>query len=237
MEKITTKIAIDPLTRIEGHLKIETTLENKKVVEAKSEGTLYRGFEQILIGRNPVDAVAITQRFCGVCPTPHAIASAQTLDNAFGIIPPNNGRIIRNIMQGANSIQSHVLHFYHLALLDYFRGPDIPPFIPRYEADYRVPKTVQNDLVNHYIQAYQIRLKAHELSAIWSGKMPHAASIVPGGVTIIPRIDNITTSLWRLNELKNFIDNVYIPDVITIAKIYRDYFRIGQGCKQLLAFV
>jgi len=236
MKTLHTTISIDPLTRIEGHLKIEATLDDKKVVDVKSEGTLYRGFEQILIGRNPLDAVQITQRFCGVCPTPHAIASAQALDNAFGLILPDNGRIIRNIMQGANSIQSHVLHFYHLASLDFFRGPDIPPFVPRYEADYRVPKRVQNDLLNHYIQAYQIRLKAHELSAIWSGKMPHAASIVPGGVTIVPRIDNITTSLWRLKELTDFIDNVYIPDVITIARVYRDYFQIGAGCKKLLSY-
>ena len=236
MDKISTKVTIDPLTRIEGHLKIEATIDNKKVVEAKTEGTLYRGFEQILVGRNPLDAIQITQRFCGVCPTPHAIASAQALDNAFGITAPDNGRIIRNIMQVANSIQSHVLHFYHLALLDYFQGPDIPPFIPRYEGDYRVPKSVQDSLTDHYVQAYQTRLKAHELSAIWSGKMPHAISIAPGGVTIIPRIDNITTSLWRLQELKEFIDNVYIPDVVTISKIYRDYFSVGNGCKRLLTY-
>ena len=69
-------------------------------------------------------------------------------------------------------------------------------------------------------------MKAHELCAIWAGKMPHAASIVPGGVSITPRLDNITTSLWRLKELTEFIDTVYIPDVITIAEVYRDYFQI-----------
>jgi hydrogenase large subunit len=233
---VKTKIMIDPLTRIEGHLSIEAHVEDNVVVDAKTMGTLYRGFEQIMVGRNPIDAVQISQRFCGVCPTPHAIASSQALENAFGIMPPANGRLIRNIMQGANYIQSHILHFYHLAALDYFRGPDVPPFIPRYEADYRVPKSVHDALVNHYIQAYQIRLKAHELCAIWSGKMPHMASIVPGGVTIRPRIDNITTSLWRLKELKDFIDNIYIPDVITIAEVYRDYLHIGIGCKRLLSY-
>jgi len=236
METLKTTVVIDPMTRIEGHLKIEATLDNKKVVDARCGGTLYRGFEQILIGRNPLDAVQITQRFCGVCPIPHAIASAQALENAFGIMPPNNGRVIRNIMQGANYIQSHILHFYHLASLDYYRGPDVPPFYPRYEADYRMPKSVHDELLQHYIQAYQIRLKAHELCAIWSGKMPHAASIVPGGVTIIPRIDNITTSLWRLKELRDFIDNVYLNDVMTIAEVYRDYFTIGKGCGNFLAY-
>jgi hydrogenase large subunit len=211
-------------------------VENKKVVDAKTSGTLYRGFEQILKDRNPLDAIQITQRFCGVCPTPHAIASAQALEDAFGIMPPPNGRIIRNIMQGANYIQSHVLHFYHLASLDYFRGPDIPPFVPRYESDYRVPAPVHDALVSHYVQAYQTRLKAHELSAIWSGKMPHVASMAPGGVSITPRLDNITTSIWRLKELTEFIDTVYIPDVITIAEIYREYFHIGEGTRNLLSF-
>lgn len=236
MNRMKTNIVIDPLTRIEGHLKVEAVVENRTVVDARLEGTLYRGFEQILVGRNPVDAVQITQRFCGVCPTPHAIASSQALENAFGIMPPPNGRIIRNIMQGANYIQSHILHFYHLSSLDFFRGPDVPPFIPRYEADYRVPPSVHDDLINHYIHAYQIRLKAHELCAIWSGKMPHMASIVPGGVSIQPRIDNITTSLWRLKELRDFIDNVYLPDVLTLGAIYRDCFQIGSGCRRFLSF-
>ena len=236
METIKTEIAIDPMTRIEGHLKIEVEVEDQTVIEARTTATLYRGFEQILVGRNPLDAVQITQRFCGVCPTPHGIASAQALDNAFQIVPPDNGRLIRNIMQGANSIQSHILHFYHLALLDYFRGPDIPPFVPRYEADYRVPDSVNKDMTEHYIQAFHIRLKSHELCAIWSGKMPHMASIVPGGVTIIPRIDNITTSLWRLKELTDFIDSIYLPDVITLGKVYRDYFKIGTGPQNHLTY-
>jgi hydrogenase large subunit len=236
METVRTKIVLDPMTRIEGHLKIEALVENRRVVDASAGATLYRGFEQILVGRNPLDAIQITQRFCGVCPTPHAIASSQALENAFGIMPPDNGRIIRNIMQGANYIQSHILHFYHLASLDYFRGPDVPPFVPRFEADYRLPKSVHDAFVDHYIQGYQIRLKAHELCAIWAGKMPHMASIVPGGVSIRPRIDNITTSLWRLKELQEFIDNVYLPDVMTLAEVYRDYLQIGVGCKRLLSF-
>ena len=236
MSTTTTKISIDPMTRIEGHLKIEATVDGGKVVDAKCEGTLYRGFEQILVGRNPVDAIQISQRFCGVCPTPHGIASSQALEDAFGIMPPRNGRIIRNIMQGANYIQSHVLHFYHLASLDFFEGPDIPPFLPRYEADYRVPPSVKDALIEHYIQGYQARLKAHELCAIWAGKMPHMASLAPGGVTIVPRLDTITTSIWRLKELTDFIDNVYLPDVLTVAQIYRDYFHVGSGCGNFLSF-
>ena len=230
------KVTVDPLTRIEGHLGIEAVVHNGKVVQARCAGTLYRGFEQILAGRDPLDAVQITQRFCGVCPTAHALASSQCLDNAFGIMPPRNGRIIRNLIQGANYIQSHILHFYHLAALDFVRGPDFPPFVPRYEADYRLPEKTSQEIVSHYVQALHIRLKAHEMSAVFSGKMPHCASVVPGGVTVIPAVDKITTFLWRLKELRDFIDNVYIPDVLTIARVYRDYGEIGAGCGRFLSW-
>jgi hydrogenase large subunit len=231
-----TRVMVDPLTRIEGHLRVEAVVEDGRVVEAHSGGALYRGFEQILEGRNPPDAVQLTQRFCGVCPTAHAVASSQCLDNAFGIMPPDNGRIIRNLIQGANYIQSNILHFYHLAALDFVRGPEFPPFIPRYEADYRLPKATSDEMVAHYVQALHIRLKAHEMSAVFSGKMPHCASVVPGGVTVTPAVDKVTTFLWRLKELREFIDNVYLPDVLTVAEVYRDYAEIGVGCKNLLSY-
>jgi hydrogenase large subunit len=231
-----THVALDPLTRIEGHLRVDAVVEDGTVVEARSSGTLYRGFEQILTGRDPLDAVQLTQRFCGVCPTAHAVASSQCLDNAFGVMPPDNGRVIRNLIQGANYIQSHILHFYHLASLDFVRGPDFPPFIPRYEADYRLPKTTSDAIVSHYVQALHIRLKAHEMSAVFSGKMPHCASVVPAGVTVTPSVDKVTTFLWRLKELRDFINDVYLPDVMTVAEVYRDYGEIGVGCKNMLSY-
>jgi hydrogenase large subunit len=231
-----TSVMVDPLTRIEGHLRVEAVVDGGTVVEAHAGGMLYRGFEQILKGREPLDAVQITQRFCGVCPTAHAVASSQCLDNALGIMPPDNGRIIRNLIQGANYIQSHVLHFYHLAALDFVRGPEFPPFVPRYEADYRLPKTTNDQIVDHYVQALHIRVKAHEMSAVFSGKMPHCASVVPGGVTVTPTVDKVTTFLWRLKELQEFIDNVYLPDVLTIAEVYREYAEIGAGPKRFLSW-
>ncbi len=233
---MSTRVVVDPLTRIEGHLRVEAVVDNGVVVEARSAGTLYRGFEQILQGRDPLDAVQLTQRFCGVCPTAHAVASSQCLDSALGIVPPDNGRIIRNLIQGANYIQSHILHFYHLASLDFVRGPEFPPFVPRYEADYRLPRATSDDIVGHYVQALHIRLKAHEMSAVFSGKMPHCASVVPGGVTVTPTIDKITTFLWRLRELRDFINNVYLPDVMAVAEVYRDYAEVGAGCRQLLSY-
>ena len=103
-----TTITIDPVTRIEGHLEIEVTVDDvggeQQVVAAKSAGTMFRGFEIILVGRDPRDAGQYTQRICGVCPVSHAMASSQNLDNAFGLTPPDNGRILRNLVLGANFI-------------------------------------------------------------------------------------------------------------------------------------
>ena len=113
------RVLLDPVTRIEGHLAIELDVQNGKVVEAKSIGDMYRGLETILSGRNPVDANQIMQRICGVCPVSHGLASSKCLDSAFGITPNKNGRILRNLVLTANFLQSHILHFYHLAALDY----------------------------------------------------------------------------------------------------------------------
>lgn len=152
------KIVVDPVTRIEGHLMIEVEVDGGKVQSAKSSGTLFRGIELILRGHDPRDAQEFVQRICGVCPVGHGTASAFALDDAFDIEPPKNGRIIRNLILGANFIQSHILHFYHLAALDYVKAPDnIMPLAPRYEGDYRLPKDINDAAVNHYLQALEMR--------------------------------------------------------------------------------
>jgi hydrogenase large subunit len=254
------KIVIDPVTRIEGHLKIEAVTEGGVVKEARCSGLLFRGFEQILRGRDPRDAQRITQRICGVCPTAHATASTLALDDAFGIaadVPPN-GRVLRNLLFGSNYIQSHILHFYHLAALDFvdvaacagYTGPDgrlrqvadfiargaLAPFFPRYEGDYRLPKEVNQAATSHYVEALDMRRTAHEMQAIFGGKMPHSMGIFPGGALGQVTVDKITEFRWRLERLRDFIDNIYIPDVLAVAKAYSDYFQIGSGCKQYLSY-
>lgn len=253
-------ITIDPITRIEGHLKIETVVEGGEVKEARSSGTLFRGFEIILQGRDPRDAQQITQRVCGVCPIVHATAAALNLDSAFDIadrIPPN-GRIIRNLILGSNYLQSHLLHFYHLAALDYvdvtkvadYEGEDanlnaikrflargeLAPFVPRYEGDYRLPAAADRAAAGHYVQALNMRRKAHEMLTLFGGKMPHNMAIVPGGATEHPTVDKMASFLGRLNELRTFIEEVYIPDVLAIAEAYPDYWEIGKGCGRLLSY-
>lgn len=232
------KVIVDPVTRIEGHLKLEVEVEGGVVVDAKCSGTLFRGFELIMQGRDPRDAQQIMQRICGVCPTAHATSGTLALDDCFGIEPPPNGRIIRNLIYGSNYIQSHILHFFHLAALDYVKGPDVPPFIPRYEgADiYRLPEDVNAAGVNAYLEALKARRKAQEMLAIWGGKMPHQQAIVPGGVTEVPDAQKIFEFMSRLTELIDFIDNTYIPIVKAVAGAYPDWFDIGRGCMNALAY-
>ena len=113
------RIAIDPVTRIEGHLRIEVEVENGRVTDAWSSGTMFRGIELILRDRDPRDAWVFAQRICGVCTTVHALASVRAVENALGITIPDNARIIRDLIAGAQLVQDHVVHFYHLHALDW----------------------------------------------------------------------------------------------------------------------
>jgi hydrogenase large subunit len=113
------RIVVDPITRIEGHLRIEAEIKDGKIVDAYSAGTMVRGLEIILRGRDPRDAWAFAERTCGVCTTVHALASVRTVENALGIVVPPNAELVRNLMFCAQYLQDHVVHFYHLHALDW----------------------------------------------------------------------------------------------------------------------
>jgi hydrogenase large subunit len=113
------RITVDPVTRIEGHLRIDVEVEGGRVQNAWSSGQMFRGIETILQGRDPRDAWLFTQRFCGVCTTVHAIASVRTVENALGLEIPLNAQLIRNIIIAAHAIHDHIVHFYHLSALDW----------------------------------------------------------------------------------------------------------------------
>ncbi len=112
-------IVIDPVTRIEGHLRMETEVTNGTVSNAWSTGTLFRGLETILKNRDPRDAWMLTQRICGVCTYVHGVTSVRCVEDAVGITVPDNARNIRNLLMGAQYVQDHIIHFYHLHLLDW----------------------------------------------------------------------------------------------------------------------
>ncbi|MBG0779314.1 MAG: nickel-dependent hydrogenase large subunit [Desulfotignum balticum] len=231
------KIGIDPVTRIEGHLKAEVEVAGGKVVDAHITGGMYRGFEQILVGRDPRDATQITQRICGVCPTAHATASALALDDAFGVELTDNGRIARNLILGANFLQSHILHFYHLAALDYCNGPETAPFIPRYaNNDMRLPKELNDVAVGQYLEALEIRKICHEMVALLGGKMPHVQGIVVGGSTEIPTREALNAYAERFKKVKQFVLEKYIPIVYLLAGPYGDLLKTGVGHKNLVSW-
>jgi len=116
---MSTRIVVDPITRIEGHLRIEAEVQDGRITDAWSAGTMVRGIEIILRGRDPRDAWAFTERVCGVCTTVHALASVRSVEDALGITVPPNADLIRNLMFCAQYLQDHVVHFYHLHALDW----------------------------------------------------------------------------------------------------------------------
>jgi Ni,Fe-hydrogenase I large subunit len=112
-------VVVDPVTRIEGHLRVEAEVDDGMVKEAWSSSTMFRGIELILRGRDPRDAWAFAQRICGVCTAVHALASVRAVEHAIGAVPPPNARLLRNLILSAQTVQDHVIHFYHLHALDW----------------------------------------------------------------------------------------------------------------------
>jgi hydrogenase large subunit len=238
-----TTITIDPVTRIEGHLEVEVVVDTVRgqdeVVDAKTAGTMFRGFEIVLAGRDPRDAGQYTQRICGVCPVSHAMASTMNLDNAFGVVPPDNGRILRNLILGANFIQSHLLHFYHLSALDFIDTTgllDESPWVPRYVTPDMATGQTAQDLVTNYLAALEMRRKAHQMGAIFSGKLPCTGSFVVGGITEVITAEKVVDFRSLLTELRAFIDTVYVPDAQALGGLFPTYYSLGTGYGNLLAF-
>jgi hydrogenase large subunit len=233
-------ITVDPVSRIEGHLKVEVTIEKvdgeQQVVDAKVSGTMFRGIEKVLENRSPLDAPDITQRICGVCPVSHALAASSTLEDAAKMVPPTNARLMRNLLLGANFLQSHVLHFYVLSALDYISGPDMPPWQPAWTSDKRVDSATTAQLVNNYVKALEIRRKCHEMGALFGGRLPHPPTFVPGGFTTTPRPDRISKFRAYLKEVTSFIEGPYQTDVRLVGSAYPDFFKIGGGYKNMIAF-
>jgi hydrogenase large subunit len=228
---------MDPVTRIEGHLKVEIEIDTsegqQQIVDARCSGTLFRGFETLLQGRSPLDAPLITQRICGVCPISHGQTAVLALENVSEWLPPANARLMRNLTLGANFVQSHILHFYLLAALDFVSGPESAPWSPAWQADMRDGLAAVSANLPAAIGA---RRKAHEMGAVFGGKMPNSSSYIPGGFTAVPTLADITRFRNYLNELKDFISNTYIPDVERVGEVYSDYYQIGSGSGNLLAF-
>src|SRR3954465_8306651 len=124
------RITIDPITRIEGHLRVDVQVENNSVTNAWASCPMWRGIENILKGRVPRDAWLFTQRFCGVCTTVHAMASVRSVEDALNLEIPINAQYIRNLILIAHGLHDHIVHFYHLSALDWVDIMQIPKADP-----------------------------------------------------------------------------------------------------------
>ena len=281
-----TRVVVDPVTRIEGHLRIEAVVENGVITDAFSAGTMVRGLEKILMGRDPRDAWAITERVCGVCTTVHALASVRSVEDALGISVPPTAEIIRNIMLTTQYVQDHVIHFYHLHALDWVDIVNALKADPKKAAElaasfstwdkntvsyftevqnkikafaasgmgifangywghpaYKLPPEANLIAVAHYLDALQWQKEIVKIHAVFGGKNPHPNYLV-GGVPCSINVNEVAAiNMERLNlvsqlisQADEFVNEVYIPDLLTVASFYKDWAKYGGGLSNYLCY-
>ena len=179
----TNRITVDPVTRIEGHLRIDCDIKDGKVVDAWSSGQMWRGIETILRGRDPRDAWLYTQRICGVCTTVHAIVSLRAVENAINLEIPLNAQLIRNLIMASHGIHDHIVHFYHLSALDWVDIPSALKADPK--AAEKLAQSLSswpNNSAQHFADVQQRLQKfvaSGQLGIFSHGYWGHPAMILP----------------------------------------------------------
>jgi hydrogenase large subunit len=290
MENIMSKrIVVDPITRIEGHLRIEAQMDesNQAIASAYSSGTMVRGIEKILLGRDPRDAWAFAQRICGVCTLVHGIASVRSVEDALDYKIPPNAQLIRNLMIGAQYIHDHVMHFYHLHALDWVdvvsalkadpkQTSELAQSLSKYAKSspgyfsdmqtklknfveagqlgifaqgywghpaYKLPPEANLMAVAHYLEALTWQRDVAKLHTIFGGKNPHPNFLVGGVPCAIDLNSDSAINSKRLSQVKNIIENmqqfveqVYIPDTLAIAGFYKDWAFQGEGVGNFMTY-
>ena len=221
------KITISPVTRIKGSWKIDVYIENGVIKEALSSGTSFKGLEDILQNRDPRDAPYLTARVCGICSVAHSITSTTAIEVAVNHQIPRNATLIRNLLYGSDILQSHLRQIYLLSILDYVEGPDHPPFTPRYTKGYRLPKSLNDELLGHYFKNIDLQRKAHEMVTLWGGKAPHNHGVVFGGATVHPTSEILKAFISMLDDIRQFIDNELFYDFDVLSRYYDDYYQLG----------
>jgi len=281
------RIVVDPITRIEGHLRIEARMEGNRIAEAFSSGTMVRGIETILKGRDPRDAWAYTQRICGVCTLVHGMASIRAVEDALNYEIPRNAQLIRNLMIGAQYIHDHVMHFYHLHALDWVDVVSAlnadprstselaqslsswPRSSPGYFSDardklatfvesgqlgifangywghpeYKLPPEANLMAVAHYLEALSWQRDVVKLHTIFGGKNPHPNFLVGGVPSPIDLNSDSAINAKRLaqvqeviSKMRQFVDQVYLPDTLAVASFYKEWFTRGEGLGNFLCY-
>ncbi len=278
-------IVVDPVTRIEGHLRIEAQFDGSMITRAMSSGTMVRGIEIILRDRDPRDAWAFAQRICGVCTLVHGIASVRAVEDALHYPIPENAQLIRNMMMVTQFAHDHVVHFYHLQALDWVdvvaalkADPKATSAFaqstssyarssPGYFADvqqriktlvesgqlgifangywghsgYRLPPEANLMAMAHYLDALAWQRQIVQLQTIFGGKNPHPNVLVGGVPAAISVHTGAGTATTAVNEvglqkvteiialMRQFITEVYVPDLLAIGGFYKDWFVKGYG--------
>ncbi|MDF2557683.1 MAG: Ni/Fe hydrogenase [Bacillales bacterium] len=229
------RIVINPLTRISGFMEIDVIIDQNKVVDVKTKGNLFRGFEQMLVGRSPFDAVYFTQRICGICSAAHSIASSRALEDALHIEPMEQGKYLRDIIHCCEFLQNHIRHFYQYTVPDYVKFEQNSLFQSDHD-DFRLPKNSNDRISQHYFDSLKYSRLAHEMLAVLGGKAPHNHGVFIGGITTQATAEKVVHIDSILGEITRFIDEKMIPDVYEISHFYADYFRIGRGYGNLLTY-
>jgi len=230
------KIIINPVTRISGFLEIEVEIRNHMIIDAKSSGMLFRGFERMLQGRPPLDAVYFTERICGICSTAHAMGSTLALEDALNVGAYENDKMIRDFMHGCEFIQNHIRHTYQYTIPDYVRGPDISPVYSVDHNDFRLPEAANNRIAKNYLTSFKYSRMAHEMLAELGGKAPHTHGIFVGGTTVNMDISKYLKVKYLLKEIKDFVENTMIEDIYIIASYYPECFDYGKGYGNLMSY-
>lgn len=230
------RIVINPVTRLSGFLELDVTVEDNAVADAKTKGVMFRGFEQMMVGRSPFDAIYLTQRICGICSTAHSVASSTALEDALGVEVTEQGRYIRDIIHCCEFLQNHLRHFYQYSLPDFVKMPPEFPLFTSENHDYRIPKEINDILATHYFESLNYSRLAHQMLAVLGGKAPHNHGIFVGGFTTPPDAEKIIHIKSILDKISNFIENKMIPDTYTVAKYYPELFQLGGGPGNLMSF-
>lgn len=230
------KITINPVTRISGFMEIEADIENHEIVDAKTKGLMFRGFEKMLIGRDPFDAVYFTQRICGICSTAHSVASTLALESAMDFVPSEQGRYLRDLVHACEFLQNHLRHFYQYTLPDFVKLPENYPLFKTDHNDYRLPQKLNDRMVEDYFASLEFSRSAHQMLAILGGKAPHNHGVFVGGITSKATIDKVIAMESILDGIGEFINEKMIPDVYEIGNYYSEYYYIGKGYGNLLSY-
>lgn len=230
------KVSISPITRANAVGAVTVMVDQGRVVEAYNEGTIFRGFELIMEGRDPLDAPYLTQRICGICSSAHGLAACLALEGIAGVKPPRNGILTRNLILGLDFLQNHIRHFYLLGLWDWVTPPDQHPFRGGHSRDLRLSQAETGKLQEHYWLGVEHARLAHETLALIGGKAPHNHGLIPGGASFMPVAEVKGELLLRIGKLKSFIEEVYLPDAFFLQEKYPDYRKIGRHSHHYLGF-